>query len=251
MDTLLNEIFNLQKDYWAINKDEKEILLAQFPDSIEWKNLLRLHHLLCMEALESMQEKLSHTEKTTPIPGRETIQLLQRTTNMLLGGKSPYRPRQGEIEFDILTRQGSLKKFTGVLMNASLTHLGSIEVVWVDSDLNPVSMDFLPLDQLQSIMNNTKGALITYKNKKEKDICYLATHYFFSPACKKYINNTQTEYVYPLYEANSEEPGIGLGVQEFVIIQDNNSKEYTPINKNAIIKLIPDMYEFEYNEKVI
>jgi hypothetical protein len=252
MERLLEEIFTLQDHYWSVNNKEKEALLAQFPEDLDWKGLLRLHHLLCMEALDTSTGGLSQT-KTPSSPSWEIRLLLNKTTNKLLHDKSPYRPRYCEIEFDILTRQKHFKRISGVLMNASLTHLGSIEVIRINPELHPVSIDFIPLERVHSIMNNTKGALVTYTDKKEKDICYLASHYFYSSACHQFINREQTDYIYILKQDNHNYlPGIGLGVQEFMINGEGTHKEYTHIKKNIVLKRIPDEYEeYEYSEKVI
>jgi len=252
MDALLTEIFRIQQQYWTVNNDEKENLLSQFPDSLDWKQLLRLHHLLCMEVFQAYIAGHFLFKKNKIILNQEMTRFLQKSTAILLSDKSPYRPQQCEIKFDVLTRQKEFKRMEGTLINASLTHLGCIEIIRLDPELHPVSLDFLPLSLIKVIMNNTEGSLVSYRDRKEKDICYLASYYYFSQESKKFINNTHTEYVCPLEcDEAGEECGIGLGIQEFLIIQNNGIKEYIRIYNNALITMIPYMYDIQYRDKAI
>ncbi|MBN2442849.1 MAG: hypothetical protein JXJ04_15940 [Spirochaetales bacterium] len=252
MNTMVDEIMKIQQNYWTFNKGEKEILLSQFPRISDWKDLLRLHHLLCMEAFHDHMKGNFIFSRNKISSHNNTYLELQKTLAMLLSDESPYVPQQSEIKFDILTRHKEFKKLTGILMNGSLTHLGSIEIVNVDSELTPLSISFLPLTHIKSIMINSKGTLISYRNKKEKDICYLASHYYVSKESRKYINSNETEYICTKeYENDHNEYGIGLGPQELVIIQQDGSKVHTHIQNNAIITTLPHLYEYQYREKVI
>jgi hypothetical protein len=270
MSTLSQKIYRIQKEYWTFNRKEKEILLAQFPHISKWKDILRLHHLLCMEIFQwysanNLQDATYQSgQKKIPVQIQEAIVNLKNTTEKLLNEDSPYIPQACEIKYDILTKFREFKKLEGTCMNASLSHLGSLEVFKVDGELNPLCIDFIPFSEIKTIMHNADGTLISYKDNKEKDICYLASHYYFSKESTRYMESTISRYMcvqkkkcklVGMYTEEARyyltEYGLGYGPQEFMILHNEKSEKKAPIDRNAVITMLPHLYEMEQMKSTI
>jgi hypothetical protein len=143
----------IQQQYWTLNPDEKKRLLEKGVDDLAWDQALRLLHLACLEMISdgSGREQLDSEElEPGDAPPGENRDLIVRLVRRLRSESSPYKPRhvavwQGEAgESD--KREPDLQ---GVFRNASLTHLGCIEVIRLDSKQQPAELTFIPLDEIR------------------------------------------------------------------------------------------------------
>lgn len=52
-----NPFFQFHRKYWQFDEKEKEQLLSKYPDDLSPAELLRLHHLNCLEHVTSEKGK--------------------------------------------------------------------------------------------------------------------------------------------------------------------------------------------------
>ena len=131
----------LQQRYWTFDPDELADLLAQGPDSLEWGERLRLHHLLCMRRVAGMESSEEESEQ------------LRQSVRWLTASDSPYRPQAAGVwqGAQATPGRGSEPQLQGDFLNPSLTHLGSLEVFRLDDNHRPVSIDFVGFDDLSGV----------------------------------------------------------------------------------------------------
>ena len=142
----------IQQRYWRPDAGAKKRLLRKKPADLEWAGALRLLHLTCLETLtESPGREQLQREDADPedFPAGEDRDLVVRLVDRLRSEASPYRPRyvavwQGAAGSSD-EREADLE---GLFCNASLTHLGSLEVIRLDGEQRPVELAFIPLDVL-------------------------------------------------------------------------------------------------------
>jgi hypothetical protein len=137
---------DLQRAYWTFDANEMRALDGA-AEALTWPERLRLHHLLCMAHHQGMGDVAA---------------ALAVSTRVLLAGDSPYQPRpcavwqwRGVHETRGALQQGDAAQrphdFEGVLYNASLTHLGCLEVVFLNvRTQQPSHLGFVPFDDLHN-----------------------------------------------------------------------------------------------------
>jgi hypothetical protein len=132
----------LHRAYWTYNAQELWLLESRGLEQLSWRERLRLHHLACMERLGGDTEHMPSTDKR------------KLTTPRLLAADSPYRPRAAMIwRAQAAERVGQkMPDMQGLFLNASLTHLGCLEIYRVDADNQPTSIDFVSFDELSGIL---------------------------------------------------------------------------------------------------
>ncbi len=132
----------MQRAYWTHDPDEMGQLAAQGVDRLSFRDLLRLHHLTCLERVEPGVDRVANGERLHVILRR------------LLSEESPYRPRSAMIWQGKLAQPDSSRtpEIQGQLCNPSLTHLGSLEVYRVDTEMRPVRVDFVGFDELSGVI---------------------------------------------------------------------------------------------------
>ncbi|CAG0954924.1 hypothetical protein PLCT2_00413 [Planctomycetaceae bacterium] len=145
----------MQIEYWTANPAELHTLKSKGSQALKWPARLRLHHLACLALLADGAAKEQFEEGELgddELPSSPQLGLVQETTSLLYANDSPFRPRvaavwQGALE---PKRQRQPNAF-GVCSNASLTHLGCLEVITLDDKNMPISLEFLAFDEIQSI----------------------------------------------------------------------------------------------------
>src|SRR5262249_4266631 len=75
----------IQRTYWTHNAEEQSQLEARGVEQLNWRERLRLHHLICLQRLQSGPERAAATEKC------------RQTVRRLIAADSPYRPRHAMI----------------------------------------------------------------------------------------------------------------------------------------------------------
>jgi len=152
----------LQEAYWTPNEDELDALAARGVEALSWQDRLRLNHLLGLAAWESdagwadLSQDLAGGDD-----GRDTARLLGERAGLyeallarLMGPDSPYRPRRcmvwkGEPGS---TAEPRPPEVMGMLSNASLSHLGCLEILRLDAAGEPTSIHFIGLDDVRGVV---------------------------------------------------------------------------------------------------
>lgn len=148
----------MHRDYWTLDAEALAQLQARGIEQLGWRELLRLHHLLCVQRLHQPTERDVASEKC------------RHTVRRLLATDSPYRPRPAVI-WQRRSAQPEADRepdLDGELVNPSLTHLGCLEVYRIDALKHPRRMDFVGFDELTGIqfgpVSLIRAAKLTYED---------------------------------------------------------------------------------------
>lgn len=165
LDPVAERAVALQKRYWTPNPEELALLEAQRFETLEPHALLRLHHLRCLGLLDArdgmlrrgllapVAERPSETElcaATDPA----WLDKVERSARALLSRRSSFRPRHGFTWLGAGPPDGEQVPYSdlqGRTLNASLTHLGALEVIGLDERFEPARLEFLDFDQILTI----------------------------------------------------------------------------------------------------
>lgn len=202
----------MQRAYWTHDPDEQARLEARGADRLEWRERLRLHHLICLQRIGSGPEDAAATEKC-----RQSMQAL-------LGSDSPYRAQMALLWEDKPVHAGAARPpdMTGEFLNASLTHLGSLEVIHVDAEDRPTRLDFVSVDELDGVEFGQptlmRAARLRYVDHREELVLVpLLYGLTWTIGDKSHRQGEYTSFVAPL---SGEEfgalgtTGIGVGQQD-------------------------------------
>jgi hypothetical protein len=135
----------LQRDYWTYDADEQAQLESQGVERLDWRDLLRLHHLTCVQRLN---ERLTGGSQLAAAAAKT-----RRIVRRLAAPDSPFRPRPALVWKIRSANPGPDREsdLEGELLNPSLTHLGCLEIYQVDEAGEPLSLDFLSFDEVDEI----------------------------------------------------------------------------------------------------
>lgn len=152
----------LQQAYWTPDAAELEALAGRGIAALSWRERLRLNHLLGLAAWESDAGRADlERDLEASDDSRDPARLLGPHADLyrdllarLMGPDSPYRPRQcmiweGEPGS---TAEPRPPEAAGVLANASLSHLGCLEILRLDAAGEPESVDFIALDDVRGVV---------------------------------------------------------------------------------------------------
>lgn len=140
----------LQEDYWRPDEKTRQDLLSRPLESLPWPELLRLHHLNGLELVRSCRPDplRKPDEESDPVPG-PARDLALRLLDRLTARESPFRPRHLFLWQGKPGESGRREPDRhGIVRNASLSHLGCLEVIHLDKQNRPTSIDFVPFDSL-------------------------------------------------------------------------------------------------------
>lgn len=217
----------IQMNYWTPNANEKAQLLNREFNDLTWKEKLRLLHLTCMEALLKGPEKrllISDDPEALEAPRDSNRELVTKLVINMLSGDSPFRPRHAAV----WQKEDDQQKpdIEGVLTNASLTHLGCLEVIHMDENHRPKNLDFIPFDDLRGIMFANPAlyryAKLLFDDGRDDEIVLVPLLYgiSFRTANSSYQNGGLTRFGYHLdIPGENQSFAIGIGHQDLSIIQ--------------------------------
>lgn len=172
LDEATARAIELQKRYWRDDPAERAALEEQARTGsggasglggLDWPDALRLHHLRCLELLDAtphLREQLLAPAEVlaelgaAPTPAAEHLGPVRATARALLGRRSPYRPRHGFTWHGAGPPEGEAIPYSdlqGRIVNAALTHLGSLEVLVLDEAFEPAGVDFVAFDEIQTL----------------------------------------------------------------------------------------------------
>jgi hypothetical protein len=218
-DELGAALLDVHRAYWTPAPAEKERLLRARIEGMSWRDILRLHHLTCLDLLHGAgltrlgDERFEMMVDAAPGPDAELCAALAAR---LRGPTSPYRPRLAFV-----FQRGSASKepsLRGPLTNASLTHLGALEVIRLEQDQRPTGVDFVPLDALHSVHIGPPSlfppARLEYEEEGRSEVVALPLLYgpsWFTPRPRD-RDGTETTFICHIKDVSS---GLGLGHQDF------------------------------------
>jgi hypothetical protein len=217
----------LQTQYWRFDDAEYAALRSRFPAQLSWAETLRLHHLACLDLLRRPDGRRALESQTLDSqPGNAGgAELCRDTARKMHSPDSPYRPRacavwQGEPGVSG-TRGPDLFGQTG---NASLTHLGCLEVIRLDRNQEPAQLAFVGLDELrgalflgQAVFRHAK---LLYDDERGEEIVMLPLLYGVSWQSP---HDTDRDGSFTRFICSVElqpgrlKAGIGVGHQDFLI----------------------------------
>lgn len=144
-NALWDESVDLQITYWTFNSEEKEALLGKYQaGDITFPDLYRLHHLFCMEIMDANGKTPEIRKK------KELIPLMKEIGAKLSGPTSPYRSFHGTFwQGEPGSEQERPADLEGFFTNASLSHLGALEVIGIDENEEMTGVSFIPFDELR------------------------------------------------------------------------------------------------------
>lgn len=257
----LNSAIQLQLAYWSYDPDEKAALLARYPDALSWSEILRLHHLTCLELLSSKQgnaQLMDVSSGDIDAPQGASYKLCQALTQRLMSQNSPYRTR------NCFVWQGDLKQVAqqppdlqGKLRNASLTHVGCLEVMRLDQHNQPKELSFIPFDDIRAILFDQpsffRAARIVYEDASE-EIVYLPLLYGVSWLTENEYdhNGTRTRFRC-LVNVDGINMGMGIGHQDFSLTEFDSEGSSQIFGLGSLAKLISalELSDPKFDEKCV
>jgi hypothetical protein len=230
-DTAMQAARKLQTDYWSFKADDFARLSAQPIESLTWEQRLRLLHLVCLDLFsqESIRRQLMSEEAdSTDAPEGPREELIRKLLAVLTSKNSPYRPRRVAVWQGQAGESDKRKPdLQGVLRNASLTHLGCVEVLRLDGNQQPVELCFVPFDDLRGIgfagQALFRYAKLFYDDGRPDELVLVPLLYGVSWSTPNsfYQDGTLTRLLCRvLLEADESLYLIGVGHQDFFIDGD-------------------------------
>ncbi len=236
----------LQRTYWTHKPEEQSLLEGRGVEQLNWRERLRLHHLICLYRLNADPERTGTTEKCGAIVRR------------LVAVDSPYRPRLAMI----WQRQSSQERerepdLHGELLNPSLTHLGCLEIYRVDAANQPTGIDFVSFDELSGVMFAPpaliRGAKLFYEDGRT-EIVRVPLLYGLTWAIgyepdrlgqtTRFVAHLEVEMIHGLARL-----GMGVGQQDFFIRHQSGGRCLFGLGSVAEISFPLDMRDPRFDEK--
>lgn len=217
-------LLQLQRTYWKSEPIEKEGLTERI-ESLDWNELLRLHHLNCLDlALDCglANASLDDFDNMPDLPACPETELCKKLVGRLGSAQSPFRPRIGLViqrsHHGQLQSDNRESQLHGELQNASITHLGALEVIRIEQQLPSVA--FVPLDELQSIQIGPpslfSSAMLNYEAPGRSEMVYLPLIYGLSWLTEEAILRDES-FTHFMFSLKGISMGMGLGQQDFQI----------------------------------
>jgi hypothetical protein len=229
---LMNSLVEIQRAYWKPNSVEKASLLSRYPQALSWAETFRLLHLACMELLDTPEGRAQWLSTDSGpgehhIPTGETYNLCQSLARRLMDKESPYRPRVCDVwQGAPGTADNREPELQGFVRNASLTHLGSLEVIHtVEQEGTPTELSFIPFDDIQAIIfsrpSSFRAAMVHYDDGRPPAVVWVPLLYGISWATTNTYDHdgTLTRFCCHVKVAQGERSvAIGIGHQDFELI---------------------------------
>lgn len=217
-DELGPALLEVHRAYWTPAPEERERLLQARTQGLSWRDLLRLHHLVCLDLLHAGGLTTLGDDRFQPMADAATgpdAELCASLAERLRGPTSPYRPRLAYV-----TQRGNASgepNLRGPLANASLTHFGALEAIRLE-EMRPIAVDFVPFDALHSVHVGPPSlfppARLDYEEPDRSEVVALPLLYgpsWFTPLTRD-RDGSETSFVCHIREVSA---GIGLGHQDF------------------------------------
>ena len=225
-EDILAGAIRIQGGYWTPDAAAREALLSRPLDSLGWPELLRLHHLNCMGLVLSCRPNPledAEAEPAGPAPG-PARDLCLRLIERLLDRRSPFRPRPAVLlQGDPTSGKGGRPEQQGVVGNASLTHLGCLEVIRLDARRRPTAVDFIPFDNLRGAAFTPPAlfrfAKLFFDDGRPDEIALAPLLYGISWMSRSRFDQdgSLTRFCCHVNDGPGPERAIGIGHQDFCV----------------------------------
>jgi hypothetical protein len=237
----------VQRAYWTHNANQQAQLEARGIEQLGWRELLRLHHLICLQRLNTGPERADATEKC-----RQTIR-------RLLAADSPYRPRPAMIWQGQAAQPGAGREpdMQGEFLNPSLTHLGCLEVYRVDAANQPTRLDFVGFDELSGVVfappNLIRAAKVFYEDGRDEIVLVpllygltwaIGNEFDRGGRMTRFVAHIDGEEVGALGAS-----GLGVGQQDLTIRSPDGGGSLFGLGSVAEISFPLDMRDPRFDEK--
>lgn len=236
----------MQRAYWTHDPQEQAQLESRGAEQLDWRERLRLHHLICLQRLNAGPEHEAATEKC------------RQTVRRLIAPDSPYRPRAAMVWQGPSAQPGGREPdMQGEFLNPSLTHLGCLEVYRVDSANRPARLDFVSFDELSGVAfappNMIRAAKLFY-NDGRGEIVLVPLLYGLTWAIGNEFDRAgrMTRFVAHL---DGEEvgalgaSGVGVGQQDFSVRGHDGGSSLFGLGSVAELSFPLDMRDPHFDAK--
>ncbi|MBN9522303.1 hypothetical protein J0H58_27930 [bacterium] len=203
----------IQRAYWTHDAREQAELEDRGVDRLGWRELLRLHHLACLDRLNAGPDRAT------------TAETCWQTARRLLAADSPYRPRVAMVWQGETVGGGGEPDLRGEFLNASLTHLGCLEVYRLDAANRPSGLDFVGFDDLCGVAfappKLVRAARLFYEGGAS-EVVFVPLLYGLTWAVGNEYDRDgrMTRFVSHLHDAALDlggATGLGVGQQDFTV----------------------------------
>jgi hypothetical protein len=237
----------MQQAYWTHNVEALSQLEARGVDQLGWPELLRLHHLLCLQRLRPGAQRRAANERC------------RQSVRRLLAGDSPYRPRPAVIWQWPSAQPDDDREpdLDGDLLNASLTHLGCLEVYRIDALNQPTQIDFVSFDELTGVLfapPKLNGVAKLFYEDGRNEMVFVPLLYGLTWAIGNDFDRLgrMTRFVSHLDGAElcpTWASGIGVGQQDLVISGRDGGSRMFGLGSVAEIVFPLDVRDARFDEK--
>ena len=237
----------LQRAYWTHNAEEQSELESRGVDHLNWKDCLRLHHLICLQRLKSGPERAAATDKCE--------QMVRR----LIASDSPYRPRPAMVWQGQSAQPGGNREpdMQGQFLNPSLTHLGCLEIYRVDAANHPTGIDFVSFDELSGVIfappNLIRAAKLFFDDGRDQIVLVpllygvtweIGNEFDREGRMTRFVAHLDSEEVGGLGAS-----GLGVGQQDLSIRSEDGGATLFGLGSVAEISFPLDMRDPRFDEK--
>jgi hypothetical protein len=219
-------IVRLQRDYWTYRPEEHAALRARDWQALSWAERLRLHHLHCLEVIQQepfRRELAGDDVEPGERPGPTKVQhRCRESAERLLAPDSPCRPRYGMVWQGMLDPQERRQPdLEGDLVNPSLTHLGCLEVMRLNEQMQPRELAFVPFDDIHMLAFASpklfRAARLFYDDGRPSEVVFVPLLYGLSWHNRSEYHRSgrlTSFFAYPGGDGPAAEFGMGLGQQD-------------------------------------
>lgn len=237
----------IQRAYWTHNADEQNQLESHGVEHLGWPELLRLHHLICLQRLMTGPERGAATEKC------------RQTVRRLLAAASPYRSRPAMVWQGQAAQPGASREpdMQGEFLNPSLTHLGCLEVYRVDAANQPTRIDFVGFDELAGVVfappNLIRAAKLFFGDGRDEIVLVpllygltwaIGNEYDRAGRMTRFVAHLDGEEVGALGAS-----GVGVGQQDLTVRNQDGGASLFGLGSVAEISFPLDIRDPRFDEK--
>ncbi len=236
-DSTMSRCKQIQSEYWTFSSDEFAALMRRELTDLSWRECLRLTHLISLRSISDPNERDAFVnpdfdeDDDREFSNKEKLQDL---VARLHAKDSPFRPRHAEIKKrrpnDIHDMESLFQRAPDLqarLCNASYSHLGALEVIFLDENNEPTELGFIPFDEIRGFVIAAPSmfapARISFEYEREDIVVRLPAIYgvsWSSPndidqdgSFTRFINHISVPSV-------SRMTQLGVGVQDFELQTD-------------------------------
>jgi hypothetical protein len=228
----------MQRAYWTRDAEALSEFEARGVERLDWPELLRLHHLICLERLDPKVERVAATQRC-----RQSVHHLLRTD-------SPYRPRLAAV-WQKRAAEPDVERdpdMMGLLLNPSFSHLGCLEVYRTDAAHQPTRIDCVGFGELAAVLFAPSGlirsAKLFYKNGRE-EVVLVPLLYGLTWTIGKELDRAgrMTRFIAHIDSKDispSWASGLGVGQQDLSIRNEDSSGHLFGLGSVSEIAFVPD-----------